>query len=587
MISTTSISISNYEDKTTNPPTTPRSLLACKRAGIFPEDIIHIPFSAFLQKHHHQKIAELYFNEYEQDRQQDLQNAKQAYSELNSNGITESEYIIMGRPKQLEKYVQEFAKPLGVDSSAVNAASERAEQEIRRANQRFAAIAEFQAQKAEERVRKNEELQLRIAEREAEEQKRIKEAMTMSIEKQKKSLEERQQRDQQFQLKLEEIRKQSQKKMLIIETRLEDFRINIQRENELKRLQREERKEKAQQHFLASVQQKEEKQKIKRQEEDQRSYEREMTITARIESFRQQQAEKQQLIQEKVIQNEQEIAKKKQDQSIALQEKMEQSSVYYAKTMEEKMIILHEKDIIRQQKIEEAAALLKQQQEAKRKNLFQKEHDAEIKYSVYHEDVLMQEKLRKTQQLIENDKRAKRAVRLAQQEQFEREQKSMAMQRRLELISDKEAQQKAQTLGLIQAKTRMEAMKLKEEYERLFKKKSPSSVNERPGTGSQQLKSSTTMRSVPSAQKSAVQRQSSGPKKSQTEILQNQNKEMQTLQQSEKIAEQGRKRQLADAQSDDERAKLMQQFAQDRKQAADQMRALNEKHKKQLDRERV
>ena len=54
-------SLSNYPERPTEAPSTPRSVLACKKAAVNPSDLIYKPLANFERKYPDPSIAKIHF----------------------------------------------------------------------------------------------------------------------------------------------------------------------------------------------------------------------------------------------------------------------------------------------------------------------------------------------------------------------------------------------------------------------------------------------------------------------------------------------------------------------------------------------
>lgn len=69
-------SLASLPERPTAGPSSPRSLLACKNAGINPEDLVYRSLSYYQSAYKDAAIAQIHFQKAEQQRQQDVRAAK-------------------------------------------------------------------------------------------------------------------------------------------------------------------------------------------------------------------------------------------------------------------------------------------------------------------------------------------------------------------------------------------------------------------------------------------------------------------------------------------------------------------------------
>lgn len=95
-------------DQTPAAPSTPRSLLSCKRAGVNPADLIYKPRQEFEKKYSDKDVANLHYEKSEMQRQFDIKSVQRNYNDIISNGITEAEFNMMQKSEVLKPLVKEF-----------------------------------------------------------------------------------------------------------------------------------------------------------------------------------------------------------------------------------------------------------------------------------------------------------------------------------------------------------------------------------------------------------------------------------------------------------------------------------------------
>ncbi|CAL6086316.1 Conserved_hypothetical protein [Hexamita inflata] len=464
-------SLENLPDQPSVAPSSPRSLLAFKKASIAPQDIIYHPLQYYELKYPDPRIARVHYDKAELQRQQDVGSVLQQYRTILAQGISEAEFYLMGQPSQLKQLVGKFSKEKELDGSAMSRATEIAEKAISRSLQREAEVEEFLDRKAKERALKADEASRRLRELEQLQAEKIEQQRKEMEIKNKAYQEARDAREQAMKQENERMFREQQEKMKIVEEKVAGYKlqksIDAGRNKEINDMRRSQ----AIVQFKTALQIKEEKQKMKQMEEERKIEENKKLQAEIIEQQKQKLEQKFVESKIKMEQFEKEVEKRKQLQQQAVEKRQQKAAELIESERAEKVRKLREQAEERVKMQESFKEMNAKRELEKRKHVEEKNTKQKENFTDYYNTVLIVDKLKQEQKKIDQDNRRKQAQRQVEQAMFVKQQKSLEMKKKLEIISQEKQAQEEQINAIIAAKAKIQAKKQLEEMERVYYKK--------------------------------------------------------------------------------------------------------------------